>query len=251
MTELEYIIDLHKDSNRQGPGSEDETLRALSFTNLPQNRQLKIADIGCGTGAQTITLAQNTNSQITAVDLFPAFLDELNRRSENLGLSGNITTIEKSMDQLSFRDEEFDMIWSEGAIYIIGFENGIKKWKPFLKPGGYMAISEVTWIQPQRPDEIETFWSREYPEISTAQHKIKTLEEHGFLLEGYFNLSEESWIQNYYNPLEMKLETFLQRHSHSDLAIKVAEETRAEIELYQKFKEYYSYGFYIAKKVSG
>lgn len=249
MTELKYIIDLHKDSNRQGPGSEADTLRALSLINPPENRQMKIADIGCGTGAQTITLAQNTNSLITALDLFPAFLDELNRRSEKLGLSGNITTIEKSMDQLSFRDEEFDMIWSEGAIYIIGFENGIKKWKPFLKPGGYMAISEITWIQPQRPDEIETFWSREYPEISTAQQNIKTLEEHGFVLEGYFNLSEESWIQNYYNPLKMKLETFLQRHSHSDLAIKVAEETRAEIELYQKFKEFYNYGFYIAKKI--
>ncbi|MGX7084319.1 class I SAM-dependent methyltransferase [Facklamia languida] len=28
-------------------------------------------DIGCGTGGQTITLAKNTASQITAVDMFP------------------------------------------------------------------------------------------------------------------------------------------------------------------------------------
>src|SRR6056297_600333 len=152
MTELEYIIDLHKDSNRQGPGSKEETLRALSFTKLPQNRQVKIADIGCGTGAQTITLAQNTNSHITAVDLIPAFLDELNRRSEKLGLSGNITTIEKSMDQLPFKNEEFDIIWSEGAIYNIGFANGVEQWKRFLKRGGYLAVSEMTWIQLQRPD---------------------------------------------------------------------------------------------------
>src|SRR6056297_2130329 len=144
MTELEYIIDLHKDSNRQGPGSKEETLRALSFIKLPDNRQLKIADIGCGTGAQTITLAQNTNSQITAVDLFPAFLDKLCENSEKLGLSNKIITLEKSMDQLSFMAEEFDMIWSEGAIYNIGFENGLKKWNTFLKPGGFLAISEIT-----------------------------------------------------------------------------------------------------------
>ena len=248
MTELEYIIDLHKDSNRQGPGSKEETLRALSFIKLPDNRQLKIADIGCGTGAQTITLAQNTNSQITAVDLFPAFLDKLCENSEKLGLSNKIITLEKSMDQLSFMAEEFDMIWSEGAIYNIGFENGLKKWNPFLKPGGFLAISEITWIQPQRPAEIESFWKQEYPEINTAQHKIEILEEHGFVLEGYFNLSKESWITNYYSPLALKLEPFLQKHKYTNLAKKVVEETRAEIELYQKYSEFYTYGFYIARK---
>jgi len=46
----------------------------------------------------------------------------------------------------------------------------------------------------------------------------------------------------------MNLESFLRKHNHSDLAIKVAEDTRAEIELYQTYKEYYSYGFYIARK---
>ena len=248
MTELEYIIDLHKSSNRQGPGSEEETLRALSLINLSQNRPLKVADIGCGSGAQTITLARNANAHITAVDLFPEFLDKLNKISEELGLSNRITTLEKSMDQLSFDSEEFDIIWSEGAIYIIGFENGIKKWKPFLKPGGYMAISEITWIHPQRPEEVETFWNREYPEISTAQRKIEILEEHGFVLEGYFNLSKESWITNYYSPLALKLEPFLQKHNYTSLAKKVAGETGAEIELYQKYSEFYTYGFYIARK---
>ncbi len=250
MTELEYIIDLHKDSNRQGPGSKEETLRALSFTKLPQNRQVKIADIGCGTGAQTITLAQNTNSHITAVDLFPAFLDELNRRSEKLGLSGNITTIEKSMDQLPFKNEEFDIIWSEGAIYNIGFANGVEQWKRFLKRGGYLAVSEMTWIQLQRPDKIEAFWMREYPEIDTASIKIGILEENGLVPVGYFNLSEDSWLQNYYKPMESRFDSFLKRHHHSDPAKKVVDENKAEIELYKKYREYFSYGFYIAKKVS-
>ena len=76
MNELELIIDLQKNSERQGPGSEHDTLRALELLNLPTDQILKVADIGCGSGGQTITLAKNLNAQITAVDLFPEFLNE-------------------------------------------------------------------------------------------------------------------------------------------------------------------------------
>ncbi len=48
MNEIELIIDLHKNSERQGQGSENETLKALDFMHLPNDRKIKIADIGCG-----------------------------------------------------------------------------------------------------------------------------------------------------------------------------------------------------------
>ena len=41
MTELNLIDDLHKNSERQGPGSENETLKALGFLNLPAHQKLK------------------------------------------------------------------------------------------------------------------------------------------------------------------------------------------------------------------
>ncbi|MDZ7741074.1 MAG: class I SAM-dependent methyltransferase [Bacteroidota bacterium] len=133
MTEMELLIDFHKDAERQGPGSNEDTLRALSFIDLDKKRHLKVADIGCGSGAQTISLAQNLNAEIIAVDLFPEFLDKLNIKAKNLGLQDKIITLEKSMDDLPFDKDEFDLIWSEGAIYIIGFEDGVKKWKDYLK----------------------------------------------------------------------------------------------------------------------
>lgn len=248
MSELELIIDLHKNSQRQGPGSEKDTLLALDFLGLPKDREVKIADMGCGTGGQTITLAQNSNARITAVDIFPDFLAELNEKSRKLGLDSKISTREASMDSLPFAQEEFDVIWSEGAIYIMGFLKGIRYWKQFLKEGGYLALSEITWTTNSRPQEIEDFWTREYPEIDTASNKIKILEECGFSLVGYFALSEESWIENYYNPLKVRFEHFLEKHQHSDLAKKVIDEYESEIELYMKYKAYFSYGFYVVKK---
>jgi SAM-dependent methyltransferase len=248
VTEIELIIDLHKDSDRQGPGSENDTLKALGLLNLPTDQKLKVADIGCGSGGQTILLAKKLNGQITAVDIFPKFLNELNEKSEKLGLTDKIVTLEKSMDYLPFNKGEFDLIWSEGAIYNIGFENGLKKWKDYLKVGGYLAVSEITWITQTRPEEIEEFWKAEYPEVDTASNKIKQLENNGYSLVGYFYLSQDSWIETYYKPMHARFENFLKRNNNSEFAKKVVEDNQAEIDLYEKFKDYYSYGFYIARK---
>ena len=248
MTELELIIDLHKNSERQGPGSEKDTLMALSFMNLAPDQNYQVADIGCGSGGQTITLVQNIKGHITALDLIPEFLDELNEKASKHGLTDQIITMEKSMDDLPFEKDSLDIIWSEGAIYNIGFENGVKEWKSYLKSGGYLAVSEITWITNSRPKELENFWNGEYLEMDTAANKIKILEENGFTIVGYFFLSPDSWIENYYKPMEARFDTFLARNNHSESAQKLVEEHRQEIDLFMKYKNYYSYGFYVAKK---
>jgi SAM-dependent methyltransferase len=236
VTELELIIDLHKNSDRQGPGSEKDTLKALDFLNLPNDQNLNIADIGCGSGGQTISIAKNLKGQIIAVDLIPEFLSELNEKSQKLGLADKIVTLEKSMDDLPFIEGEFDLIWSEGAIYNIGFENGLKKWKNYLRVGGYLAVSEITWITQSRPKEIEEFWKTEYPEVDTASNKIKLIENYGYSLVGYFYLSQDSWIETYYKPMQTRFENFLKRNNNSELARKVVEDHKAENRLVSKIQ---------------
>lgn len=250
MTEMELLVDFHKDAERQGPGSNEDTLKALSYIDLDKKSRLKIVDIGCGTGAQTISLAQNLNAaDITAVDLFPEFLEKLDIKSKKLGLQDRISTLEKSMNDLSFVKEEFDIIWSEGAIYIIGFEDGIKKWKNFLKTGGYIVLSEITWTTNTRPYEIELHWNKEYPQIDTASNKMRILEENGFSPVGYFYLPESSWINNYYRPIEDRIDAFLKKHNNSNLAKEIVEAEQNEISKYRAYKEFFSYGFYIARKL--
>lgn len=249
MNELELLIDFHKDAERQGPGSTTETLKALDF--IPENDRasLKIADIGCGTGAQTITLAEKIEGEITAVDLFPEFLERLTKKSKELGLEEKIKTLKADMQDLPFSEEAFDVIWSEGAIYNIGFEKGLRQWRKFLKPGGYLAVSEITWITDSRPQEIEYHWNQEYPEIDTASGKIKLLEENGYSPIGYFALPEYCWIENYYQPMEERFEAFLDKYNQSVMVENFIELHKEEILMYKNFKEYFSYGFYIAKKV--
>ena len=249
MTEVELLVDFHKGADRQGPGSTKETIRALELIEISKGDDLKIADIGCGSGGQTITLAQNTEGQITAIDLFPEFLKKLNSKSKELGFKENIKTIEKSMEELPFANKEFDIIWSEGAIYNIGFKRGVHEWKKYLKTGGYLAVSEITWTTNSQPKEIEEYWNKEYPEIDTASNKIRILEENGYSPVGHFILSQNSWMDNYYIPMEKRFSAFLEKHNNSEMARNIVEEHKEEIRKYQKYKDYYSYGFYIAKKI--
>ena len=248
MNELDLIIDLHRFNERQGPGSQEDTLRALQFCDLLDSDNLRIADIGSGTGAQTLTLAQHLKGKITAIDLFDEFLNDLEKRKSNQQLGCEIEVLQASMDELPFEAESLDLIWSEGAIYNIGFEKGANYWNQFIKPEGYLAVSEITWITNHRPNEIDEFWKSEYPEIATASEKIRILETAGYSLRGYFKLSESSWIDSYYQQLSDQFEAFLQRHENSKEANEIEEESKREIELYQTFKQYYSYGFYVAQK---
>lgn len=144
-TLFSLMVDLHRDGMRQGPGSDEETLRALELTRIDRAAPLNIADIGCGTGASTLVLAsQLPNATITAVDLFPEFLEILVKQAGEAGYADRIETRAESMDSLPFAEGAFDLIWSEGAIYNMGFSNGIKAWQPFLRSGGVLAVSEIT-----------------------------------------------------------------------------------------------------------
>lgn len=248
MDELTLLADLHKAGLRQGPGSPDVTRRAMVLAGLDGSRPLEIADIGCGTGGASLELARMLDARITAVDFLPSFLDVLRQRAQAQGL-GRIITLEASMDALPFTDASFDVIWSEGAVYNMGFEAGASAWKRFLKPGGKLVLSEITWTTAARPQTITDYWTAQYPEIDTASAKLAVLERHGYRPEGYFLLPPCCWQEHYYGPLRERFPAFLDRHGHSPQAAAIVAAEEEEMALYQKYDQFYSYGMYVAAKV--
>lgn len=248
MDNLDLLISLHRKGYRQGPGGDAETRLAITLSGLSDRKNLNVADIGCGTGASTITLAKTLHAHITAVDFLPAFLEELNHRAKVAGVAGQITTLAASMADLPFGPASLDAIWSEGAVYNIGFETGIRNWRPFLKPGGILAVSELTWLSVERPVELDDHWSREYPEVATASEKMALLEAHGYTPVGYFPLPETCWLETYYRPMQARFDAFLAEHDHSKAAKAIVEAEQSEIGLYERFSAFVSYGYYVARK---
>ena len=250
MDDLSLLVDLHRDGKRQGPGGDDETRLAITLSGLSGRTGLKIADIGCGTGASTLVLAQALDASVTAVDFLPDFLRDLEIAAERQNLMKRIETLAASMDALPFEEQSFDAIWSEGAIYNIGFTNGIQAWRRLLKPDGILAVSELTWLTKERPAELEQHWLREYPEVDTASTKMAILEENGFSPIGYFALLKRCWLDNYYRPMQARFAAFLERNDTSDAAAAIVAAEEHEIALYERYSAFVSYGYYVARRTA-
>ena len=246
--DFRLICEYFSNIERQGPGSPEATLKALSFIdNL--NNESSIIDIGCGTGGQTIVLAQNAPGNFKGLDMFPTFIDLFNANAKKNNLQERVKGIVGTMMELPFKDEEFDLIWSEGAIYNIGFKKGINEWNSFLKRGGYLAVTEACWFTETRPEEIDTFWKNAYPEIDTISNKMDQLQKAGYVPVASFILSENCWIENFYEPQSVMQEEFLKKHPGNQNAKNLVEEMKHEVEMYNKYKEFYGYVFFIGRKI--
>jgi ubiquinone/menaquinone biosynthesis C-methylase UbiE len=246
--DFSLICDFFSTMERQGPGSPEVTVKALSFVdNL--TGESRIADIGCGSGGQTMTLAQHTPGYITGIDLFPVFIDLFNANAAKHNLQERVKGITGTMEDLPFQDEELDLIWSEGAIYHIGYKRGLSEWRRFLKPGGYIAVTEASWFTPERPAEIERFWQDAYPEIDTIPNKVAQMQQAGYLPVASFVLPENCWTEHFYIPQAAAQEAFLEKHAGNKTVEAFIASERHEALLYEKYKEYYGYVFYIGKKL--
>ena len=249
MDDLSLLIDLHRLADRQGPGGEAQTRLAIELAGLAARRDLKLADIGCGTGASTLVLARELDARVSAVDLIPDFLAILQSRAAAAGLASRIDAVCAAMDALPFHDASLDVIWSEGAVYNIGFESGVRAWRRCLRPGGILAVSELTWLTARRPEELEAHWRGQYPEVGPASDKVAVLERAGYAPLGYFVLPEHCWLDAYYRPLQRGFAGFLARHDASDAAQAVVAAEAREIALYERYRAHVGYGFYIARKI--
>lgn len=250
MNELDLVIDLHLRNDRQGPGSDAETRRAIDLARLDRSVQLTIADIGSGTGASSLVLANTLNAHITAIDFAEPFINALRERVDQAGLGERIEATVGQMESLPFQDEQFDVIWAEGAIYNMGFTEGLRAWRRFLRPGGIMAVSEITWTTSERPAPIEEHWNAEYPAIATASEKLRIIEDEGYEPASFFFLPRDCWEESYYGPLRSSFPAFMERHDNSVAARAIVDAEEREIDLYRDYGQYYSYGFYLARKAA-
>ncbi len=245
---FEVFLDVQCGLPRQGPGCDESTLKALSLcSGLPEAPA--VLDIGCGPGMQTVVLAKAVGGHVTAVDIHREYLNQLKERAEAAGTAERIEILAGDMKELPLPAERFDLIWSEGAAYIMGFEKALVEWKRFLKPRGCIAVTELVWLQPDPPTEVAEFFGNEYPAMTYVETNLTTIRACGYESRGHFTLPDTAWWEHYYAPLKAKLPLLRERYAGDGEALSVIDMTEREIEMRRRFRDWYGYEFFVGRKV--
>ena len=243
----DLVIESHVGLERQGPGSPEMTNKALSFIDNP-DKISRVADLACGTGGQTMVLAQSITGNITGLDSCPDFIKIFNDNAKKLNLQNRVNGIVGSMENLSFQKEEFDLIWSEGAIDSIGFKKGLNYWNGFLKKNGYVVVTCPSWLTVEHPSEIEKLWRDAGSGLDTIESNISIMQKAGYNLVAVFTLPEKCWLDNYFIPREAAEQTLLKKYAGNKIVESFIEDEKNEMNLYLKYKQHYGYVFYIGQK---
>jgi ubiquinone/menaquinone biosynthesis C-methylase UbiE len=240
--------EVHSDLPREGPGDNKSTRKAYQLLkNLPSKP--RILDVGCGPGVQTIELARVSGSHITAVDNYQPFLDQLTGSAKKANLSDKICAVKGNMFNLGYEKQSFDLIWCEGAIFIIGFEKGLREWRPLLADNGYLVVSEMCWLKLNPPQEIKSYLNEVYPQCITLEDNIELASKSGYRVIDTFVLPQESWFAEYYTPIEAKLPSLKAKHRCDPEALQYLASEEKEIAMFRKFHDYYGYAFCVLQKL--
>lgn len=243
---MDYFIELYGAGPRAGPGDNASTRRALAMMeHLPPTP--RILDIGCGPGMQTVELLRQTGGTVVALDLLPQMITRVRQAAQAAGVAGRLETLQVDMHQMQFPSSSFDAVWSEGAIYFLGFRNGLAKVKALVKSGGYVAVSEAVWLLPDPPPEAVAFW-QEYPEIDSVERKLDVVSELGYEPVGHFVLPQTSWMDEYYTPLRQRTLEYAEKWKGIPQAEDVLAEARHEVEVFERYSDYFSYAFFVIRK---
>jgi SAM-dependent methyltransferase len=248
MTDMpsKFIFEIHEGLPRQGVGRNPYTRRAYEM--LPPLREPRILDVGCGSGAPTLELARLSGGQVIGLDVYQPFLDDLTQRAEAAGLSDRVTAQNGSMLSIDFPDESFDLLWSEGSIFIIGFDRGLEEWRRLIRPGGFLVVHEVAWLRPGAPQEVLEFWNEVYPSIRHISENLAAIPPRGYEVLGHFPLPEDAWWIEYYDPLEKRLPELRARYAGNPEAQTLLDGSEREIEMLRQHPGWYSSVFFVMRK---
>jgi serine/threonine-protein kinase HipA len=245
--DFQAMLRVHNNLPRQGPGSDEITAKALSM--LPAfSKHAKIVDAGCGPGRATIVLAQSLDATILALDLEESFLHILEQRACDLGLANRIVTRVADMAKLAEPQESIDLIWSEGAVYCIGFDKALENWRPLLKSNGIIACTELSWLTERPSSEPASFWRSSYPGMRSSEANIQSAEKLGYCCINNFALPASCWWDEYYSPMQKRIDSLYSEASNNNALARAIDEANKEISLYEKYADQYGYVFYLLQK---
>ena len=243
---MEIFFKIYEGLDREGPGSFAMTKRAVDgCAVLPD--EPAVLELGCGSGGATLNLARCTGGTILATEVYGPYLDRLAQRAREAGLDHRITPRKMDMGAIEAAPESFDLIWCEGAAYIMGVDKALEYWRGFLRPGGCLVFSDAVWLTDDVPDEVRAFWATGYPAMRTAADNVAAAQGLGYASLDHFTIDTTCW-DAFYGDVERRLAEVEDIFGHDPDGRAIIDATHEEIRLYRKYPGLYGYEMHVLQK---
>lgn len=244
----EVFFEVYEALPRQGPGNRACAERALGLCrDLPPSPA--VLDLGCGVGGQTLHLAELTSGSIVAIDRHAPSIERLRAALAERGLTHRVRALVGDMAHPELPPESLDLIWSEGALYNIGIESALRICHGLLRPGGHLAFTDAVWRKENPPPEVKASFDSDDPTMGWVSDVLAAVERCGFSLEGHFTLPDEAWWDDFFTPMQRRIEELRGVHAADGEALAVLDRLAREPELHRAHSEYYAYEFFVARRV--
>ena len=182
-----------------------------AYSMLPPMPSPLILDVGCGTGVPTIELATLGGGHVTGLDIDGNSLELLKKKVSKAGLSNRIKVVRGSMTEINFPPGSFDIIWAEGSIAFIGFERGLREWRSFLVPQGFLVVHD---------------------EAADLEQKRALIDDCSYRLLGEFELTVDDWREKYFGPLDARLQELRSLYDGDSRTLQLIEREQREMDTY-------------------
>lgn len=243
----EIFFDVFESLPRQGPGNRSCAARALGLC-----RDLTVSpailDLGCGVGGQTLHLAALTPGSIVAIDSHAPSIERLREAIAARGLSQRVTAVVGDMAHPGQPLGSFDLVWSEGALYNIGLRNALRVCSGLLRPGGYIAFTDAIWRKENPPPAVKASFDLDYPAMGWLDDDLAAIHDCGFELVGHFTLPDEAWWDDFYTPMENRIEELRSKYANDAESLAILGQLAEEPNMHRCHSDFYAYEFFVARR---
>ena len=160
-------------------GSLDATLELAQITRLKPGQL--ILDLGCGVGATPVYLARESGLNVIGADLVESMLYRSRERANKDQVADKTSFLAADARILPFPDNCFDAVIMESVN--VFFEDKLAAFKEYyrvIKPGGYLGITEMTWLKPPIKKFIDLFKTAAFVTALEVDGWKKLISDSGF-----------------------------------------------------------------------
>jgi len=141
-----------------------------------------VLDVGCGVGATPCYLAEEVGCRVVGVDLVVNMIRQARARARKEGVEDRVAFEAADARRLPFGDGLFDAVIGESVN--VFFEDKVQAMREYMRvtrPGGYVGMTEMTWLEPPSPELEGTFKDLVYAQALGAEGWKELMEEAGLV----------------------------------------------------------------------